>query len=172
MSNLHADTVAYVRDTMLPEREPPASTVGFLGWGKENLFTGPFNTIVTVLCTLFVGWVLWSILPWVFTPTWNAASLKECQAIIAEMGRDGGHFAGACWGVIRDRWVQLLFGFYPSDLYWRPLLALALLVPALFPVLFTQAPRKLLWFSVLYPFLFPWLLWGGAVRLPCPSRVP
>jgi len=166
MSNLHADTVAYVRDTMLEQREPPLSTVGILGWGKKNLFTGPFNTIVTILCTVFVAYVLWMLLPWFISPTWQAASLYECQGILRELGRDGGHFGGACWGVIRDRWVQLLAGFYPSDLYWRPLLALALLGVAIAPVLFTRLPRKLVWFTAVYPVVFPWLLWGGAVWVP------
>ena len=82
------------------------------------------------------------------------------------MGREG-HFGGACWGVIRDRWVQLLFGFYPSDLYWRPILAFVLLFVALGPVLFSEYfPAKLIWFSALYPFLMPWLLWGGSVWTP------
>jgi hypothetical protein len=68
--------------------------------------------------------------------------------------------------VINDRWRQLLFGFYPSHLYWRPVLALALMFVALAPVLFPGLPRKLFWFSAAYPFLAYWLLWGGSIWLP------
>jgi general L-amino acid transport system permease protein len=82
------------------------------------------------------------------------------------MGRSE-HESGACWGVIRDRGVQLTFGFYPPDGYWRPILAFSLLLPALAPILFSdKVPRRLLLFSVVYPFLMPWLLWGGSVWVP------
>lgn len=168
MSNLHADTVAFVRDTMLPQKEPPLATVGLLGWGKKNLFTGPFNTIVTVLCTAFIAWVLWMLIPWFFSPTWNATSLGECREMLTAAGKVGEHgTSGACWGVIRERWIQLLFGFYPAELYWRPIAAFLLLFVALAPVLFSdKVPGKLLWFSAAYPFLFPWLLWGGSLWAP------
>jgi len=43
---------------------------------------------------------------------------------------------GACWAMIRERWPQYVFGFYPSELYWRPILAFALLVASLGPVLY------------------------------------
>ena len=168
MSNLHADTVAYVRDTMLPEREPPASEVGIIGWGKQNLFTGPFNTIVTVLCLAFIGWLLWMLVPWFFAPTWEATSLAECREMLTAAGMVGEHGTfGACWGVIRERWIQLIFGFYPAELYWRPILAFVLLFVALAPVLFSdRVPSQLLWFTAVYPFLFPWLLWGGPIWGP------
>nr|WP_306737212.1 amino acid ABC transporter permease [Marimonas arenosa] len=158
--------VSYVRTEMVPEQEPPASTTGIIGWMRENLFSGWFNTVLTVLSALLIFFVLSVALPWLFSPTWQAASLNECRAILHELGRDG-HFAGACWGVIRDRWVQLFFGFYPADLYWRPILAFLLLGMALAPVLFSdKVSPKLLWFSAIYPVLFPWMLWGGAVWTP------
>lgn len=168
MSDTHAETVAYVRDTMLPEREPPATTVGALGWARENLFTGWFNTIVTALCIAFIAWVLWVLIPWFVSPTWNASSLGECREILAAAGRVGEHGTfGACWGVIRERWLQLIFGFYRAELYWRPLLAFVLLFVALAPVLFSgRVSGRFLWFTAAYPFLFPWLLWGGSFWAP------
>jgi general L-amino acid transport system permease protein len=74
---------------------------------------------------------------------------------------------GACWAMIRERWHQFLFGFYPQDQYWRdPTLAFVLLFVAIAPVLFQNLPRKMLWFAVLYPALCFWLLWGGSVWTP------
>ena len=158
--------VSYVRTEMVPEKDPPASTTGVIGWMRENLFSGWFNSILTVLAAVFIFYVLLIALPWMFSPTWNAASLNECRGILHEMGREG-HFAGACWGVIRDRWVQLFFGFYPADLYWRPILAFILLAVALAPVLFSdKVSPKLFWFTAIYPVLFPWMLWGGAIWTP------
>ena len=158
--------IEFVRTEMLPEKEPPASTVGIVGWARENLFSGWFNTILTFVSAFLIFSVLGLIFPWMNSPTWSASSLGECREILHEMGREG-HFGGACWGVIRDRWVQLLFGFYPSELYWRPILAFILLGVALAPVLFAEkVPPKLIWFSVAYPFIMPWLLWGGLIWSP------
>ena len=166
MSDTHAQTVAFVRDTMLPEKEPPATSVGIIGWLRANLFSSWFNGILTLVAFAFVVMVLGGLLPWIFSPTWRGESLSDCRAILADMGREG-HFSGACWGVIRDRWQQLLFGFYPSELYWRPILALVLLFVALAPVLFAEhVPGKLMYFAGLYPFIMPWLLWGGSVWTP------
>jgi len=37
---------------------------------------------------------------------------------------------------------------------------------AIAPVLFDKLPRKMMWFTAVYPFLAFWLLWGGSVWLP------
>ena len=152
---------AFVRKNIVPEQTPPLSSIGVIGWLKSNLFSSWFNAILTFLSTAFLFYVLSGLVPWTFLSIWNASSLNECREIaMATWGKTHGH---ACWAVINDRWVQLLFGFYPSHLYWRPILALLLLVPALAPVLFTEAPRKLLYITATYPFLLPWLMWGGSL---------
>ena len=166
MSDTQAQTVAYVRDTMLPEQDPPATSVGIIGWMKQNLFSSWFNSVLTVVALAFIYLVLSVLIPWMISPTWHAESLTQCREILHELGREG-HLGGACWGVVRDRWVQLLFGFYPSELYWRPIVAFILLFVALAPVLFADyVPSKLAWFSAIYPFLMPWLLWGGSLWTP------
>ncbi|MCE8510045.1 amino acid ABC transporter permease [Ruegeria pomeroyi] len=160
--------IGFVRTEMLPEREPPASTVGALGWARANLFSNWFNSILTLASLYAIYAILSAILPWVFSPTWNGTSLNNCREILTAAGSVGDHgTSGACWGVIRERWIQLLFGFYPSELYWRPILAFVLLAVALAPVLFAdKVPSKMLIFSGLYPFIFPWLLWGGTIWGP------
>ncbi|WP_163848922.1 amino acid ABC transporter permease [Pseudooceanicola aestuarii] len=165
MSDTHAESVLFVRDTMLPEKEPPSSTVGIMGWSRSNLFSTWVNSALTILSLLFIAMLLYRMVPWLLSPTWSAASLTECREMFAATG-EGGH-GGACWGVIRERWQQLMFGFYPSDLYWRPVLALVLLFVALGPILFAAyVPVKMIWFSMLYPFLAVWLLWGGSIWMP------
>lgn len=163
MSDTHAETVAFVRDTMLPEKAPPAAHIGVVGWARINLFSGWMNTVLTIISLLFVGFVLYEILPWLISPTWDGASLTNCREILAALGDD----RGACWGVIRERWPQLMFGFYPAELYWRPVLTFVLLLVAVSPVLFADyVPSKILWFSMLYPFIAVWLLWGGTIWGP------
>ncbi|GAB4388398.1 amino acid ABC transporter permease [Albidovulum sp.] len=164
MSNLHADTVVFVRDTMIPPSDPPALETGVVKWMRENLFSGWLNTLLTVIGAIAVYFVAVEALPWFLHGVWNAGSLSECRQIIAERWGEGA--SGACWAVIRERWPQYLFGFYPNHLYWRPVLAFVLLFVALAPVLFVRVPRKLLWFSAIYPGLAFWLLWGGSLWLP------
>lgn len=155
---------AFVRDAILPPQDPPLTEKGAIKWLRENLFSGWFNTILTL-----VGlWIIWSLfsaaLPWFLNGVWNASSLQECRAIVAE--RAGPDASGACWAMIRERWHQFLFGFYPQDQYWRPILAFVLLFVAIAPVLFLQLPRKMLWFSILYPATAFFLLWGGSIWTP------
>ena len=158
--------LSYVRTEMLPEQAPPPTEVGVLGWLKENLFSTWYYSLLTFVALGFIYLVLAAIIPWMISPTWHAGSLDECRDILADMGRQG-RFSGACWGVIRDRWVQMLFGFYPNTLFWRPILAFVLLGVALMPVLFGEyVPKRMVWFTALYPFIMPWLLWGGSVWTP------
>ncbi|MDT0682284.1 amino acid ABC transporter permease [Roseicyclus sp. F158] len=161
MSDLHAQTVPYVRESMVPQGEPPATERGAVKWMRENLFSSWFNAILTIIGLAFVAWVLMHIVPWFWNSIWFAGSLTACREI-----RDATWGAGApsaCFSVITDRWQQLLLGFYPSELYWRPITALVLFGVAVAPVLFTRVPRQLLWFSAIYPVAMVWLLWGGTI---------
>ena len=159
--------VGYVRSDMLPEQAPPSSTVGPIKWIRENLFNGAVNSILTLLSLYFMWYVLSGLLPWIWYGSWTASSLKDCREVIAAAAEDhaGGHGA-ACWAVIRERYLQLIYGFYPAELYWRPNLAFILMLVALAPVLFNNLPRRMLWFSAVYPFVAFWLLWGGTLWFP------
>ena len=156
---------SFVRTEMLEEQAPPLTTVGLIGWLRENLFSGWVNTVLTVVSLGLIWYVLSGILPWVFQSVWRADSLGECREImLATWGETHGH---ACWAVIADRWKQLLFGFYPSDLYWRPILAFVLLLASIAPVLFAErVPRQLIYLTAAYPFIMPWLMWGGTIWNP------
>lgn len=152
---------SFVRTEMLEEQHPPASQTGIVKWLLENLFSSVTNGALTLIALYFIFSVLSGILPWVFQSSWTASSLKECRAGIEHTFGEG--TTGACWSVITERYNQLLFGFYPKELYWRPILTLVLLLGALAPVLFDKVPRKALIFSMLFPFIGHWLLWGGSI---------
>ncbi|HHX91006.1 MAG TPA: amino acid ABC transporter permease, partial [Paracoccus sp.] len=115
MSDTHAETVPFVRDTMLPELDPPIAERGAVKWLRGNLFNGWLSSVLTVLSVLVIVWAVLAIGPWLMNSVWHAGSLTECRQIL-----DG--TSGACWGVIRDRFHQLMLGFYPRELYWRPIL--------------------------------------------------
>ena len=210
MSETHAQTVGFTRNDMLPPLAPPVTERGAVKWMRENLFSTPLNIALTVLGGVIIYWLVISALPWWLNSVWNAGSLSECRQIVEANAGPGA--TGACWAMIRERWHQFLFGFYPPAEYWRPVTAFGLLFAALAPVLFagqkrnltivlggvlayllvtlylasTPAvpfvlsillvvgmlavaqvqPGKLLWFTLLYPALCFWLLWGGSVWSP------
>ncbi len=160
MSDTHAESIPFVRETTIPQAAPPAAERGVYKWGRENLFATPGNALLTLLAIYVIYLVLSATLPWLLNGVWNAGSLSECREILA--GTRGG-----CFAVLVDRWEQLFFGFkYPSDQLWRPTLTLVLFFVAVAPVLFFDLPRKLLAFTAVFPFLAYWLIWGGPILVP------
>ena len=125
---------AFVRSEILPQQAPPLTERGAVKWLRENLFSSPFNAILTLIGLTVVFLLVQAALPWLLNSVWTANSLKECREIV--WASAGPEATGACWALIRERWHQFLFGFYPADLYWRPVLALGMLLIALAPVLY------------------------------------
>lgn len=137
---------------LLPERQPPTSTVGVIGWIRANLFGGALNTVLTLLSVLLLYWSVPPLLDWAFfSADFTGASGSECTA------------EGACWAWLDQRIDQFLYGFYPQESYWRVNLAIVLLFPALAFVLFDGLPyaRYGRWYSLLYPVIAAILLVGG-----------
>ena len=160
MSDTQANSVAFVRETPLPQMAPPVSEQGLVKWIRENLFATPANGLLTLAALYVVYLVFAATMPWIFNGVWDTSSLAECREVLQGT-------SGACFSVLTERWNQLLFGFtYPSELYWRPTVAFVLLFAALAPVLFFDLPRKLLIITGLYPFIAFWLIWGGTIWTP------
>ncbi len=147
MSNL-----SFVRLKEIPPAPPPIGQSGILKWMRENLFSTWLNSILTIISIFFIADVLLGIIPWVLSGNWGASSLRECR------DQTG---SAACFAVISVRWKQLIFGFYPSEEYWRPLITFILMLVALVPILFSRFLR-FFWITLLYPGLGVWLLWGGS----------
>ena len=126
---------------MLPPVTPPVGERGAVKWLRENLFSTPMNIALTVVGLVVIYWLVASSLPWWLNSVWHASSLGECRQIVAANAGEGA--TGACWAMIRERWHQFLFGFYPPAEYWRPVLAFGLLFAALAPVLFAGQKRNL-----------------------------
>ena len=165
MSDKQNNPIAFVAEGVIPESPPPARDTGAYKWVRDNLFSSIPNSILTLFALALLYSLLSNTLPWMLNGIWTTSSLAECREILN--GK-----SGACFSVLTERWNQLLYGFkYPTDQYWRPNLALVLLLVALAPVLFFDLPRKLLGFTVVYPFLAFWLIWGGAIMVPVVALV-
>ena len=156
MSGTHAQTARYVADTMLPEQPAPDSSVGIVPWLRQNLFSSIGNTITTILAIVAIVYLVVTFAPWFLYGVWDAGSLRECREIL-----QGTH--AACFAVLDARFNQLMFGFYPESQLWRPILALALFVPAVVPVLGDGWVRKLWPLSLAYPVAAFYLLFGGTI---------
>ena len=164
MNTINAKNPSYVRDKMVPQSSPPLGQKGALRWMMDNLFSSPMNTILTLVSVYVLYAVLSGLFPLFANSIWNANNLNECREILAAKGL--GSHDGFCFGVIKDRWRQLLFGFYPNTEYWRPVLALVLLIVGIMPVLFDSIPRKFIIGTLIMPFALFFLLWGGSIWGP------
>ena len=160
MSDKRADSVAFVRETFIPEQPAPSTETGAVKWLQDNLFPTWANGLLTIVSLYVIYLIVTATTPWLVNGLWNTESLAACREVL-----DGA--TGACFSVLTERWNQLLFGFkYPPDQYWRPTLAFVLMFVALAPVLFFDLPRKLLIVTGLFPFVSYWLIWGGTIFTP------
>lgn len=100
------------------DRPPPLST-GPLGWARANLFNSWVNAIITIVCLYVIGVVLYDGLQWfVLRAVWTGEA-SACAKL------DG---TGACWAVLAEKGRLVIFGSFPYNEQWRPLVALALYV--------------------------------------------
>ena len=99
-------------------RAAPVQTEGLMAWVRINLF----SDWITGAMTVVVGGALLYLLPQLFSwAIWRAAWAPDFDACRVEG-------AGACWGVVAEKYRIILFGRYPYEEQWRPLLATALLL--------------------------------------------
>lgn len=148
----------YVRNEMLKPLPPPVTERGMVKWLRENLFSGPFNTILTLLALGALYFLITASLPWLLNGVWNAGSLRECRDIVTANAGEGA--TGACWAMVRVRWNQFLFGLYPVDQYWRPATSFALMFVAIAPVLYFGMNRANATMVGLVTLLLALALWG------------
>ncbi len=99
---------------------PPISSVGVPGWMRKNLFSSPFNTLLTIAILCLVWFSILPFLKWAFIDGIWAPNVN-CREV-----------DGACWSIISSNYKMILFGFYPQDILWRPITAIVLLISLLF----------------------------------------
>ncbi|MBK8908069.1 MAG: amino acid ABC transporter permease [Rhodospirillales bacterium] len=127
-----------------------------LHWPRKHLFNTVPNTILTLLCL----WLLWETIPpliqWaLIDPVWSGDDPAACRA--AE---------GACWAFVATKHRFLLFGLFPFDEHWRPLLATLLFIAAL--VVSSNPVSWRWWLAALWAVVVivcAILMWGGVFGL-------
>jgi len=103
------------------EVRPPVTSIGVIGWVRNNLFNGVLNSILTLVTLL----LLWKIVP----PLFRWAFIDSAWTTTGQACRKA---AGACWSIIYTNFRFIIFGFYPYEQQWRPFLAMMILFGLLF----------------------------------------
>ena len=83
---------------------------------RADLFGSPMRLAATAVVGLLGAWVLLRLLRWGVAEAVFRADAEACRAA-----------AGACWGVVAEKWRPILFGRYPYADQWRPAVAATLL---------------------------------------------
>lgn len=154
----------YVRQTFLPAQEPPRSASSAIRWARKNLFASLTDSILTIVAVVALLYYLPRMIDWLFiSAVWTGADRSVCTTAL-QGGVQPDDWSGACWAYVNDRFLQFMFGSYPRDQLWRPLVVLALFVGLLIPLLMPKAPRKglnALLLLVALPIVAYFLLLGG-----------
>jgi general L-amino acid transport system permease protein len=134
---------------------PPPATAGPLGWLRANLFSNVFNTILTMLAAALLAVAIPPIIRWaLFDAIWTAPNSRACRG------------AGACWAFIHEKLRFILFGTFPYEEQWRPLLAVVIFIA----LIVASCDRRLWGRSLVLLWLLGLvavgvLMWGGIFGL-------
>ena len=139
----------------------PADIGGPVGWARANLFSSWPSTVVTLVLALLAAKAAWAFVRWgIVDAVWWVPD-NQSGACRAMRG------TGACWAVVAEKYRFILFGVFPYEEQWRPLIAILAFV-ALFAASamrrFWRKELALLWIAVLT--LIGVLMWGGVLGLP------
>ncbi|MBK6385830.1 MAG: amino acid ABC transporter permease [Rhodoferax sp.] len=137
-------------------RPAPVKTEGIVAWIRINLF----GDWITGLMTVVIGAILLATIPqllsWaLFRASW-IPDFDACQV-------EG---VGACWGVVAEKYRIILFGRYPFEEQWRPLIATGLMLGLLIASCmraFWKSWLVILWVAVLAAFFL--LMYGNTMGL-------
>ena len=138
------------------QQRPPILKVKPLVWVKEQLFSSPTNALLTVLSVWLLLMTVPALFDWAFLQAkFSAQNGQECRQ--AE---------GACWAFIAEKHRLVLFGTFPYEQQWRPLLAVIVLVALV--ILSTLRRLWNIWLIAVWALgmsAVGVLMWGGVFGL-------
>lgn len=105
----------------IPPRPAPLRSIGLLAWLRASLFCDGTTSLATLTILALLAWWLPPLLDWAVWRAHFAPRFEPCTA-------EG---AGACWGVVAEKYRFILLGRYPFEEQWRPLIATLLLLALL-----------------------------------------
>lgn len=150
--------MARVEATKPVVMKPPVTQIGVIAWLRQNLFSSPFNTILTLLALYLLYVTVPPFVQWAFLDAnFLGQTREDCVA------------GGACWVFVKARFGQFMYGFYPAAQRWRVNTAFLILIVALVPLFLPRFRYKIVLafgLLLLYPLLAYGLFYGGMFGLP------
>ncbi|MCQ4629837.1 MULTISPECIES: amino acid ABC transporter permease [Shinella] len=163
-----AESITYVRSQFLEPEKAPMSDSSAIGWVRKNLFASWKDSILSLVALAAILYFIPGLLNWLFvSAVWTGADRTACLTV-DQGGQLPAGWNGACWAYVGDRFVQFMFGSYPRDELWRPLLVVVMFVGLLIPFLIPKVPRKglnALLLLIVLPVVAFFLLLGGVFGL-------
>jgi general L-amino acid transport system permease protein len=161
--------MSWVRTEMALAEPAPASVRGMGAWVRKNLIGSVGDAILTIIGIALVVMILPQVINWAFiNAQWTGPDRTVCATVV-QGGIQPDGWSGACWAFVNAKFGQFMFGTYPVEERWRPILVAILFVALLVPMLVPRVPRKglnaILLFLVL-PIVSFVLLIGGMFGLP------
>jgi general L-amino acid transport system permease protein len=149
---------AFVRDAFVAPSAPPSNSIGALAWVRQNLFSTPLNTTITIAVGLFLAWAIPPMIQWLFIDAvWTGENREACLGTEERP-------VGACWAFVNAKFAQFIYGRYPVEERWRVNLTFLLFAIGLVSLAVPSLPGKRT-SAVLMLFVFPVvayvLLYGG-----------
>lgn len=141
--------------TPIAARPAPIRSEGAVAWVRKNLFDNWMTTLGTLLIALVLFRFIPPLVSWFFINAVWISDYNVCHAA-----------SGACWGVIPEKYRIIIFGRYPFEEQWRPLVATLLLMGLLIASCVRSYWRSwlaALWIVVLAAFFT--LMHGGVFGL-------
>ena len=109
--------VDVTQDLPIPVERPRPVTSGPIAWLRANLFNSIPNTVLTLAALYLLAVTIPPVIRWAFFDAiWHADSGRACRG------------AGACWAFIGEKLRFILFGRFPYEEDWRPLLVVVIFV--------------------------------------------
>ncbi|MCF8059740.1 MAG: amino acid ABC transporter permease [Bacteriovoracaceae bacterium] len=141
--------------TKNPEKRSLPMMQGFAKWMKKNLFSTPINSAISLILLGLLVKLLGPFLNWlVFNATWEGTA-QTCR-----------HNDGACLVFIKEKFIFILYGFYPRELLWRPTLAIAFFIGLCFYSReISRWNKRLLSYWLILILIWAFLLKGGLFGL-------
>ncbi|TIV96010.1 MAG: amino acid ABC transporter permease [Mesorhizobium sp.] len=161
--------LSWVRTEMALAQPAPPTERGAYAWVRKNLVGSVGDAILTILGIAIIAWILPQVLNWAFiNAQWTGPDRTVCTTA-SQGGIQPDGWTGACWAFVNAKFGQFMFGTYPVEERWRPIVVAILFVALLAPMLIPRVPRKGLNAILLFlalPVVAFFLLTGGVFGLP------
>ncbi|TPI52717.1 amino acid ABC transporter permease [Mesorhizobium sp. B3-1-3] len=161
--------MSWVRTEMALAQPAPPTERGAYAWVRKNLVGSIGDTVLTILGIAIVLWILPQVISWAFlNAQWTGPDRTVCTTV-TQGGIQPDGWTGACWAFVNAKFGQFMFGTYPIEERWRPILVAILFVVLLVPMLIPRVPGKRLNAILLFaglPVVAFFLLLGGVFGLP------